>query len=76
MLDSWDIQAGVEYLDIIQIGSRNRSNFSLFEEMGKTRHRVLLKRGYMSTVSGFLLAAEYIVYERNTNVILYEKRIW
>lgn len=75
ILDPRDVWAGVEYLDIIQIGSRNMSNFALLKEVGKTRHPVLLKRGYMSTVSEFLLAAEYIVCEGNTNVILCERGI-
>ncbi len=75
ILDPRDVQAGVEYLNIIQIGSRNMSNYALLKEVGKSRHPVLLKRGFMSTLSEFLLAAEYIVAEGNTRLILCERGI-
>ena len=75
ILDPRDVQDGAEYLDIIQIGSRNMSNFSLLKEVGKTKKPVLLKRGYMSTVSEFLHAAEYIVSEGNTSLIMCERGI-
>ena len=75
ILDPRDVQAGVNYLDILQVGSRDMDNFALLKEVGKTGHPVLLKRGYMSTVSEFLLAAEYIVAEGNTKVILCERGI-
>ena len=75
ILDPRDVWAGVEYLDIIQIVSRNMSNFALLKEVGKTQHPVLLKRGHMSTVWEFFMAAEYIVSEGNTNVILCENGI-
>lgn len=60
---------------IIQIGSRNMSNYALLKEVGKSRHPVLLKRGYMSTISEYLLSAEYIAAAGNTNLILCERGI-
>ena len=75
ILDPRDVQDGAEYLDIIQIGSRNMSNYGLLKEVGKSRHPVLLKRGYMSTVSEYLLSAEYIAAAGNTNLILCERGI-
>jgi 3-deoxy-7-phosphoheptulonate synthase/chorismate mutase len=75
ILDPRDVELGVKYLDLIQIGSRNMSNFSLLKEVGKTKKPVLLKRGYMSTVSEFLHAAEYIVSEGNTSLIMCERGI-
>ena len=75
ILDPRDVQDGAEYLDIIQIGSRNMSNYALLKEVGKSRHPVLLKRGYMSTISEYLLSAEYIAAAGNTNLILFERGI-
>lgn len=75
IVDTRDIELGLQYTDVIQIGSRNMNNFSLLKELGKTRHPILLKRGMMSTVNEFLLAAEYIVKNGNENVIMCERGI-
>ncbi len=74
-MDVRDIEDGVQYTDIIQIGSRNMQNYSLLKEVGKIQHPVLLKRGMMSTIEEFLLAAEYIVSEGNSNIIMCERGI-
>jgi 3-deoxy-7-phosphoheptulonate synthase len=60
---------------MIQIGSRNMTNYALLKEIGKIRHPVLLKRGMMSTVKEFLLAAEYIISNGNTCLVLCERGI-
>ncbi len=65
----------VEDVDVIQIGARNMSNFDLLKEVGKTNKPILLKRGMSSTVEEFLMSAEYIMSEGNTNVILCERGI-
>lgn len=75
ILNPRDIDQFLNYIDIIQIGSRNMQNTSLLKEIGKTNHPVLLKRGMMSTLKEFLLAAEYIVSEGNTKLILCERGI-
>jgi 3-deoxy-7-phosphoheptulonate synthase len=64
-----------QYADIIQIGARNMQNFSLLEEVGKTRKPILLKRGLSAKIEEFLLAAEYILFNGNPNVILCERGI-
>lgn len=51
------------------------NNYSLLKEIGRTNYPVLLKRGMVSSISEFLLAAEYIVSEGNTNIILCERGI-
>jgi len=61
--------------DVLQIGTRNMSNFALLKEVGKTRHPVILKRGMAATLDEFLQAAEYILQEGNENVILCERGI-
>jgi 3-deoxy-7-phosphoheptulonate synthase len=75
IIDPRDVEKGLEYTDIIQIGSRNMHNYSLLKEVGKTKHPILLKRGMMSTIKEFLLAVEYIVSNGNDNIILCERGI-
>jgi 3-deoxy-7-phosphoheptulonate synthase len=64
-----------EYADILQIGARNMQNYALLEAAGGVRKPVLLKRGMMSTVEELLMAAEYILSNGNSQVILCERGI-
>lgn len=75
ILDPRDVELGLKYIDIIQIGSRNMMNYALLKEVGHTKHPVLLKRGMMATVNEFLLSAEYIVSNGNNNLIMCERGI-
>ena len=61
--------------DIIQVGTRNMYNFSLLKEVGKRNKPVLLERGISATIEEWLIAAEYILVEGNSNVILCERGI-
>ena len=63
------------YADILQIGSRNMQNYALLEAAGKARVPVMLKRGLMSTIEEMLLAAEYLMSNGNSQVILCERGI-
>ncbi|WP_305044627.1 3-deoxy-7-phosphoheptulonate synthase [Geoalkalibacter sp.] len=63
------------YADILQIGARNMQNFDLLKEVGRSRHPVLLKRGMSATIEEFLAAAEYLLAEGNSQVILCERGI-
>jgi 3-deoxy-7-phosphoheptulonate synthase len=64
-----------EVADILQIGARNMQNYALLEAAGKYNKPVLLKRGMMATLEEFLMAAEYILSNGNSNVILCERGI-
>jgi 3-deoxy-7-phosphoheptulonate synthase len=64
-----------EDVDVIQVGARNMQNFELLKELGKTKKVVLLKRGLANTIKEFLMSAEYIMSEGNTNIILCERGI-
>src|SRR5579884_1513121 len=75
LMDPRHVEAVVETTDVIQIGARNMSNFSLLSEVGRAPKPVLLKRGLSSTVEDLLMAAEYIVKEGNSEVILCERGI-
>ncbi|HOF14639.1 MAG TPA: 3-deoxy-7-phosphoheptulonate synthase [Spirochaetota bacterium] len=75
VLDSEDIAMVSQYADILQVGARNCQNFSLLKKLGKLQKPILLKRGMMVTIKEYLMAAEYILAEGNTNVILCERGI-
>lgn len=64
-----------KYVDVLQIGARNMQNYSLLQEVGKTSMPILLKRGMMSTIHEWLMSAEYVLSNRNYNVILCERGI-
>lgn len=65
----------VEYVDVIQIGARNMQNFDLLKAVGKTNKPVLLKRGLANTIEEWIMSAEYILSEGNTNIMLCERGI-
>src|SRR5881296_2832584 len=75
LMDPRHVEEVVDATDVIQIGARNMSNFSLLSEVGRAPKPVLLKRGLSSTVEDLLMAAEYIVKEGNSEVILCERGI-
>jgi len=75
VMDVRQLEVVGEYADMLQIGSRNMQNYTLLEEVGKTRIPVLLKRGFSATIEEFLLAAEYIAAGGNGNVVLCERGI-
>ena len=62
-------------VDIIQVGARNMQNFTLLRELGRRGKPVLLKRGYASTITELLMAAEYVMSGGNSRVILCERGI-
>jgi len=64
-----------KYSDVLQIGARNMQNYNLLQAAGETRLPVLLKRGLAATIEEFLLAAEYILDQGNSQVILCERGI-
>jgi len=64
-----------EHADVLQIGARNMQNYPLLQAVGRTDRPVLLKRGMAASVEEWLMAAEYIMAEGNTRVILCERGI-
>ena len=64
-----------QYADMLQIGARNMQNFSLLQEVGRSRKPVMLKRGMMSSIDEWLQAAEYILAYGNMQVVLCERGI-
>jgi 3-deoxy-7-phosphoheptulonate synthase len=75
VLDTRDVELVSQYADMIRIGSRNMSNFTLLAEVGGQDKPVMLKRGLTATIEEWLHAAEYIYKEGNHRVILCERGI-
>lgn len=69
------IEAIVEYADMLQVGSRNMQNFDLLKALGQAGKPVLLKRGLAATIEEFIMAAEYILSHGNPDVVLCERGI-
>lgn len=65
----------VDFVDVIQVGARNMQNFMLLKELGKVKKPIMLKRGISATMEEWLMSAEYIISEGNTDVILCERGI-
>jgi 3-deoxy-7-phosphoheptulonate synthase len=70
-----DVSLVAQYADILQIGARNMQNFALLRAVGEVQKPVLLKRGMMATIEEWLMAAEYILAQGNSRVILCERGI-
>ena len=75
VLDVADIEHVIEYADAVQVGTRNMQNFRLLQAVGRCGKPVLLKRGIAASVKDLLMAAEYIVNEGNSHVMLCERGI-
>jgi len=75
VLDPRDVELVCQYADILQIGTRNMTNFSLLREVGDSRTPVMLKRGMSALLEEYLQAAEYIASRGNYKIILCERGI-
>ncbi len=75
VVDPHDVELVAEYADVLQVGSRNMQNFALLSSVGRSKRPVLLKRGFASTVTEWLTAADYLLAEGNNQVILCERGI-
>jgi 3-deoxy-7-phosphoheptulonate synthase len=75
VLDTAHVEVVAHYADVLQIGARNMQNFALLKAVGRCGKPVLLKRGIAATLEEWLMAAEYILNEGNSRVILCERGI-
>lgn len=75
VMDTRQVETVARYADMLQIGSRNMQNFPLLKEVGRTSKPILLKRGMMATIDEYLYAAEYLLSQGNTQVVLCERGI-
>jgi len=77
--DTENVEIIADSVDVLQIGTRNMSNFALLKKVGKVANeknkKVILKRGWASSIKEWLLAVEYITLRGNTEVVLCERGI-
>jgi len=70
-----DVPLVARHADVLQVGTRNMSNFRLLQALGECGRPVLLKRGMAATVEELLCAAEYVLDGGNPDVILCERGV-
>lgn len=75
VMDTRQVELVGRYADLLQVGARNMQNFALLAEVGRSGMPVLLKRGLSATINELLLAAEYVMSQGNSRVILCERGI-
>ncbi len=75
VLDSESVEPMQDYVDVLQVGTRNMQNFSLLKKLGGVRKPILLKRGLAATFEEWLMAAEYLLAGGNEEVILCERGV-
>ena len=75
IMDTRDLDLVCDFTDMLQVGARNMQNFSLLNEIGKTKKPVLLKRGLSATIEEWLLAAERIMDKGNSQIVMCERGI-
>jgi 3-deoxy-7-phosphoheptulonate synthase len=75
VVDPHDVSLVSKYADILQVGARNMQNFPLLTRIGKSKRPVIIKRGFSCTVTEWLAAADYVLAEGNSQVILCERGI-
>jgi 3-deoxy-7-phosphoheptulonate synthase len=72
-MDQAKVQAVAEVADMIQIGSRNMQNYALLIDIGRLKKPAMLKRHYGGSLRDWLGAAEYLMKESTSDVLLCER---
>ncbi len=75
ILSERDVEAASEYVDLVQVGSRNMSNFALLRALGSAGRPLLLKRGVAATLEEWRLSAEHALYAGSPGVVFCERGI-
>jgi len=75
VMEPADVEHVSSVADAVEVGARNMQNFSLLKEVGCSDKPVMLKRGLSATVEEWLMAAEYIAQQGNTDIVLCERGI-
>lgn len=75
VVEARDVAKVAAAADGLQIGARNMQSYMLLKEVGIAGKPVVLKRGLSGTVEEWLMAAEYIAQQGNTDIVLCERGI-
>jgi 3-deoxy-7-phosphoheptulonate synthase len=70
-----DVPIVAEHAHLVQIGSRNMSNFALLHAVGRTGRAALLKRGMAATIEEWLLAGEHLLSSGASAVVFCERGV-
>ena len=66
------VESMFNHVDIFHVSAHHMQNFELLKVIGEAKKPVILKRGLSSTIEEWLMSAEYILKEGNTQVVLCE----
>ena len=61
-----------DHTDIFHVSAHHMQNYELLKALGEARKPVILKRGLSATIEEWLMSAEYLLKEGNTEVVLCE----
>ena len=75
VVDAADVPLVAEWADMLQVGTRNMSNFALLQAVGSAGRPVMLKRGMTATYEEWLMAAEYIAQRGNLDIVMCERGV-
>lgn len=75
VMSQFDVDLVARYADILQIGARNMQNYALLNDVGKIGKPVVLKRNPGASYEEWLMAADRLMHEGSSNVILCERGI-
>jgi 3-deoxy-7-phosphoheptulonate synthase len=74
-LDAEDVEMLAPHVDALLVGARSMQNTPLLRAVGRMQVPVVLKRGLAATYDEWLGAADYVLAEGNTQVVLCERGI-
>jgi 3-deoxy-7-phosphoheptulonate synthase len=75
VLDPREVDLVSSYADMVRIGARNMSNYALLKEVGRQPRPVQLKRGRAATIDEWVDAAEHVLNQGNSQIVLVERGI-
>ena len=73
--DATNVDAVLEYADIVQIGAKSMYDHGILRACGRARKPIVLKRGFGTTLQELVQAAEFILSGGNPDVILCERGV-
>jgi len=75
VLEAAEAERAAELVDVLEIASGSMQDFELLRVVGRLGKPVLLRRGASATLDEWLWAAEYLMAEGNTQVVMVERGV-
>ncbi len=73
--DATHVDEVIDSADLVQVGAKSMYDHGILRAVGRSKKPALLKRGFGTTLKEFVQAAEFILCEGNTQVMLCERGI-